>query len=150
MRTSGTWLALILVLAAAPVVWGEAPADPLADAFELAATRPGMQVMRVAGDSMRPFFSDGAVVVVKTVSAEHLAPGMVVVYRNRFGETITHRLLARVAGGWRVKGESNREPDTTLVTPRNLIGMVYAIFSSAPNESVALARVEVVLAAPAR
>ena len=151
MMAGGIWPCLVLALAALqPALGAGSLPDPLADAKILAASRPGLCVMRVVGDSMRPFFDDGAVVVVKSIPVELLAPGMVIVYRNRFGETVTHRLVANVAGGWRVKGESNIKADSTLVTAHNLIGLVYAVFCGRPADSPSLAAVAVALAAPAR
>jgi len=146
-------LLLITTLAIGP--WakgGAAAADPLADASVLAAARPGLRVMRVRGESMEPFFSDGAVLVVKAISAARLSPGMVIVYRNRFGETVAHRVIAAAAGGWRVQGQANDRPDTTLVTPANLIGVVYAVFTAMPAVASAPvpSSVEVALAAPVR
>jgi signal peptidase I len=111
MKASGIkWLVFILALAASPVARCEGTADPLADARTLASAHDGLRVMRVQGASMMPFFDDGAVVVVKSIPVERLYPGMVIVYRNRFGETIAHRLVAAVAGGWRIKGEANGRP----------------------------------------
>ena len=152
MMAGGIWPCLVLALAALqPALGAGSLPDPLADAKVLAASRPGLCVMRVVGDSMRPFFDDGAVVVVKSIPVEFLAPGMVIVYRNRFGETVTHRVVVKVDGGWRVKGESNTKPDSTLVTARNLIGLVYAVFCARPPpDSPSLSAVAVALAAPAR
>lgn len=145
-------LALIAALALGPGAKGgtEAAADPLADARALAADRPGLRVMRVRGESMEPFFGDGAVVVVKAISFTRLQAGMLVVYRNRFGEVIAHRAVADVTGGWRVKGEANGKPDSTLVTAGNLIGVVYATFNAAPPATPALEAVEIAFASPAR
>ncbi|MES1166360.1 MAG: signal peptidase I [Pseudomonadota bacterium] len=147
-----SWLALMAALAVGPGAKGspERVADPLADAGALVSAHPGLRVMRVQGESMVPFFTDGAVVVVKTIPVSRLLPGMVVVYRNRFGEMIAHRVLAAMAGGWKVKGQANDTPDSTLVTERNLIGVVYAVFNAPPPATPALAAVEVALAAPAR
>ena len=128
----------------------EAVSDPLADASALVSTRPGLRVMRVQGESMEPFFSDGAIVVVKAIPFARLHSGALVVYRNRFGEIITHRVEAVAPGGWRVKGQANSRPDSTLVTAANLIGVVYATFNAAPQATPALQAVEVALAAPAR
>jgi signal peptidase I len=153
MRTCrSSCLALIAALAIGPGAKGgpDGAADPLADACALASARPGLRVMRVQGESMAPFFTDGAVVIVKTIPVARLHPGMVIVYRNRFGETIAHRVLAAAAGGWQVKGQANGAPDSTLVTEKNLIGVVYAVFNAPPPATPALAAVDVALAAPAR
>jgi signal peptidase I len=106
--------------------------------------------MRVRGESMEPFFGDGAVVVVKAIPFARLHAGEIIVYRNRFNEVITHRLVEPAPGGWRVKGQANGTVDTTLVTAGNLVGVVYATFHVAPPVTPALEAVDVALAAPAR
>jgi signal peptidase I len=127
----------------------------LADAQKLATARPGASVMRIEGKSMLPFFGEGSVVVIKKIDPAKLRAGMVVVYTNRFGETVAHRLVATVAGGWVAQGYNNSMPDSTVVSGSNLLGVVYATFhSSGVLESVdlaALARsIPAALAAPAR
>ena len=99
--------------------------------------------MRVRGTSMEPFFADGAVVVVRPLGFARLATGMLVIYRNRFGETVAHRLIAHTEDGWRAKGQANDKPDSTLVTPTNFIGVVYATFNDpAPisSDSISVTR----------
>lgn len=127
----------------------------LVDALAVAAHRPNLSVVRVAGESMLPYFSDEAVLVVKKIEAARLRPGMTVVYLNRFGEKVAHRVIARVEGGWQVKGYNNDRPDSTVVNGENLLGVVYATFYSVGRPKVELAAtdlpsVETVLAAPAK
>ena len=130
--------------------------DALTDAQALARTHDGARVMKIAGTSMLPYFGDGALVVVTPIDEAKLRAGMLVVYRNRFGEIIAHRLVARQDSGWQIKGYNNDQPDSTLVTDANLLGVVYATFyTSRPSvPAVQLAAttvpVEVALAAPAR
>jgi signal peptidase I len=157
-------VAMVIALAGSGLVWGagEAPISPisletaLADARALAAQHPNMTVMRIEGLSMLPYFGEGSVIVVKKISETRLRDGMVVVYRNYFGDTVAHRLVARVDGGWTVKGANNSRADTTIVTNRNLLGVVYAIFQTSGVASVPALRVtslhsvQVALAAPAR
>lgn len=129
----------------------------LADAHRLAAPK-GDKVVRVAGDSMLPYFGDGAVLVVRPGRIEGVREGSVVLYRNRFGETVAHRLEARSEAGWIVRGVNNREADSTLVTADNFLGTVYATFYSGNVSAdtapalggVAAGEVELALAAPAR
>lgn len=129
----------------------------MTDAHRLAAIK-GDKVVRVEGVSMLPYFGDGSVLVVKAAKVDALRAGMVVLYRNRFGETVAHRLEARVADGWTVRGANNLAADTTVVSAANLLGTVYATFYSDPrtredslNAVGALAgATEVALAAPAR
>jgi len=130
--------------------------DALADAQALAGTHDGAEVMRIAGTSMLPYFGDGALVVVKPIEEGKLRAGMLVVYRNRFGETIAHRLVARQDSGWQIQGCNNAQPDSTLVTSANLLGVVYATFyTSSPGIpagqlAATTTPVETALAAPAR
>ncbi len=128
----------------------------LRDAHLLAAGYEQAEVVRVAGDSMLPFFGDGSVLVTKPVAPERLLPGMVVVYRNRFGETVAHRVEGRTEDGWIVRGFNNDRADSTAVNASNLLGVVYGTFYSngrvEDEAAVAavLAHTPVALAAPAR
>ena len=107
---------------------------------------------------MLPYFGDGSVLIVRATTVEKLREGSVVLYKNRFGETVAHRLETRTAEGWTVRGANNREADSTVVTAENLLGTVYATFYSDPasrDESLRFASAlasstEVALAAPAR
>jgi len=127
----------------------------LADAQKLADARPGARVMRIEGRSMLPFFGEGSVVVVKKIDPAKLRAGMVVVYTNRFGETVAHRLVATTEGGWTAQGYNNETADSTVVNGSNLQGVVYVTFhSNGRLDSVDLAgfvkSIPAALAAPAR
>ena len=130
----------------------------LRDAHLLATRHDGAQVLRVSGRSMLPFFGDGAILVMKPISVVDLRPGMVVVYQNRFGEAVAHRVLSAIEGGWRVHGYNNDRADSTRVDQSNLRGVVYAIFHPRRSQglgndaaTIDLARATAsVLAAPAR
>jgi signal peptidase I len=156
--------AIVIALAGSGLVRGEneLPVSPisletaLADARALAAQHANMSVMRIEGVSMLPYFGEGSVLVVKKINEARLHEGMVVVYTNRFGDTVAHRLVARVDGGWQVKGWNNDRADTTVVNATNLLGVVYATFHSSGSASApalyatTLNSVQVALAAPAR
>jgi signal peptidase I len=124
----------------------------LSDAQKLATARPGAQVMRIEGKSMLPFFGEGSVVVIKKIDPAKLRAGMVVVYTNRFGETVAHRLVTVASGGWIAQGYNNSSADSTVVNGSNLIGVIYATFHS--NGHANLSELAMVvpsaLAAPAR
>ncbi len=130
----------------------------LRDAYALAGQYPGAQVVRIVGNSMKPFFHDGAVLVLRPVSPGALRPGLMAAYTNRFGETIVHCVVKSTAEGWQVKGYDNHRPDSTPLTPANLKGAVYAIFhpltstaaKNQPEVARLLAMTPEVLAAPAR
>lgn len=129
----------------------------LRDAHQLASLRDDLDVVRVEGRSMLPFFGDGAVLVVKTtVAAQNLRPGMLVIYENHLGERVVHRVEDHDRNGnWVVRGWNNVQSDSTRVSDRNLIGVVYATFHAAPQVMVADAAslslsTPVALAAPAK
>ncbi len=153
--------ALCAILAAVPVrAAGSLPAGAkvdaaLSDALALVANRPGMSVVRVAGESMLPYFGDNTVVVVRKIDAARVRVGMIAVYVNRFGDKVAHRIIGAVEGGWQVKGYNNDRADSTVVNGSNLLGIVYATFNSVGRAPVAIAAanlpaVETVYAAPAR
>lgn len=165
MKTARTLTRLLLALAGLALVNGAVAAiNPvtgvsmvtvLKDAHELADNRADLKVLRVEGVSMLPYFGDGSVIVVKSLPAEKLRAGMVVVYKNRFNETVAHRLVNTTAAGWTAAGYNNREADSTPVTAANLVGVVYATFhSNAVADPMMLAAAgkatPVALAAPAR
>jgi signal peptidase I len=142
-------------LAAEKPVSGVSMMAALKDARALTANRADLKILRVEGVSMLPFFGSGAVLVVKTVSAEKLRTGMVVVYTNRFNETVAHRIVGGSASGWVAAGYNNTESDSTPVNAGNLIGVVYATFhTNGVMDETMLAAVNasapVALAAPAR
>jgi len=110
----------------------------VADALAVAGDRPEMSVLRIAGRSMEPYFSDDAVIVVKKIDAARLRIGMIAVYVNRFGEKVAHRVIAPVAGGWQVKGYNNDRADSTVVHAGNLLGIVYATFTPAGSAPAAV------------
>lgn len=129
-----------------------------ADANALADRHAGSAVVIVSGDSMVPYFRNGDVLVMKPIAAAALQPGMVVVYRNRFHETVAHRVTAPTEGGWTVKGYANERTDTTVVSAENLLGVVYAVFHPRDSHGATVAGLDtgshrpptVALAAPAR
>jgi len=131
-------------------------ADPaLRDARLVAAQRSDLAVLQVSGQSMLPFFDEGTVIVAQRIDPARLRLGMVAVYVNRFGQTVVHRIVRKVDGGWQVQGYHNRRPDTTVVNAANLLGIVYAVFQplAPPSPRVAAAGpspVAIAHAAPAR
>jgi signal peptidase I len=128
----------------------------LSDAHTVALRHGGMQVLRIAGTSMLPFFGEGSLVIVKKIEAAQLRAGMVVVYQNRFGETVAHRLVEQGANGWVAQGFNNNAVDSTPVSDANLVGVVYATFHSngqnagLPSFASLTAKTQVALAAPAK
>jgi signal peptidase I len=96
------------------------------DAELLAAREPGREVLFGAGESMAPVYGDGSVLVTRPIDYRQLRPGMTVVYINVEGRRVAHRLIRQEDHGWRAQGINNAAPDSDLVTPENLVGVVYA------------------------
>jgi signal peptidase I len=166
MKAALKFLTLVLLITGS--VWGVNPvakseafapmslAAALHDAAALLDRHPAAAVMRIEGDSMLPFFGDGAVVVVRPVASERLRPGMIVVYRNADGERVAHRVMGLNKEGWVVRGYNNDREDSTRVTAENLEGVIYATFYTNPRAgdpvlmAAVSAGVPVALAAPAK
>ena len=81
-----------------------------------------------AGNSMAPLYGGNAIVVTNPIDFDDLTPGLVVVYQNSAGHNVVHKLSHRQGRYWVAVGENNRYIDEELVTPENLIGVVYATF----------------------
>jgi hypothetical protein len=47
---------------------------------------------------------------------------------------VVHRLVIKLADGWRIMGLNNDRIDDELVTPQNLIGVIYASFNYDADE----------------
>jgi signal peptidase I len=165
MKTALTLAKILLAVAGLAIVGAVNAAEKplsgismtvaLKDAYAMTANRSDLKVLRVEGVSMLPFFGSGAVLVVKKLPVEKLRAGMVVVYTNRFNETVAHRLVGAAANGWVAAGYNNTSSDSTPVNATNLMGVVYATFhTNGVTDPVMLAAVNastpVALAAPAR
>lgn len=129
-----------------PVGCVESPSDPACkaapatdvgrmqawkDAEAVAAMGPGRLTVIGAGESMLPVYGEGTVLVLSKISFDSLKSGMQVAYLNDNGRLVVHVLVDsdNAAGGWRVRGLNNENEDDALVTPRNLVGLVYASFA---------------------
>lgn len=96
------------------------------DAEMLAGREAGREALVGGGDSMKPIYGDNTMLVVTPINYADLQEGMTVVYTNRHGRRVAHQLLSPTRSGWRVQGLNNEAEDAELVTPENLIGVVYA------------------------
>jgi len=113
---------------------GTARREAWHDAELLAAIEPGRDVLLGAGDSMAPIYGDGTILVIRPVAFEDLREGMTVVYLNSEGRRVAHRLVRHEQEGWRAQGLNNRDPDSELVTARNLVGQLYASLARPPED----------------
>jgi len=96
------------------------------DAEMLAARDPGRTALVGGGTSMNPVYGDNTMLVAVPIDFKDLQAGMYVVYINRNNRRVAHRLVAKESKGWRAQGLNNPEEDNDLVTPENLIGVIYA------------------------
>lgn len=80
---------------------------------------------------MEPLYRAGTAVVVHEQSFFTLRPGMAVIYRGSEGHCVAHVLIKELRGGWIAQGLNNCEPDRTLVTRENLVGVITAAYASA-------------------
>lgn len=110
------------------------------DAELLAAREPGREVLLGAGESMAPVYGDGSVLVTRPIDYRQLRAGMTVVYVNSEGHRVAHRLIRLEDHGWRAQGINNGTPDPELVTPENLVGVVYASLAQDAGATPAAAR----------
>ncbi len=83
-----------------------------------------------SGTSMLPVYGENTVLVITKIDYAALQRGMQVVYVSGSGVRVLHVLVEQVARGWRVQGLNNEAEDNELVTPSNLIGVVYASFTT--------------------
>jgi len=103
------------------------------DASVLASRGQGRQALVGGGASMNPVYGENTMLVVHPIAYQDLKVGMTVVYLSKAGHRVAHQLIAKERGGWRAQGINNANQDAELVTPENLIGVVYAsIVSEAP------------------
>lgn len=104
------------------------------DAEMLAQRGDGRSAAAGAGTSMLPIYGDNTMLVINAVPYDSLKPGMIVAYRNSFGFEVVHKLIGKQTHGWRVEGLNNEEADRELVTPENLVGVVYATINYDADE----------------
>jgi hypothetical protein len=106
----------------------------LAAAEAMAARHEGDFVLQGFGRSMEPVYLAGTAVVVHPTAMHMLRRGMAVVYRNPRGADVAHMLLERTTRGWIAIGLNNAEPDATLVTEENLVGIIKHAFAAEQTE----------------
>lgn len=141
-RTACCVLTTICFLAACPVhagddPWirgvytGESPRPVAAQQMEAwqeasawAERTPDSFVLVGHGESMRPLYAPGAILLLRQVPYGELKRGQTVLYRNRENKVVAHVLVAHTRDGWRARGLGNRLHDLEPVHAGNLIGVV--------------------------
>jgi hypothetical protein len=104
------------------------------DAKAVAARGAGRLPAVGSGTSMQPVYGEDTLLVISPISYDQLQPGMMVAYRNSRGVRVVHRLVVKLADGWRIMGLNNDRVDADVVTPQNLIGVIYASFNYDADE----------------
>jgi hypothetical protein len=99
------------------------------DAKVVASRGPGRMPAVGTGSSMQPVYGEDTLLVINPIAYEDLRPGMTVAYRNQRGVRVVHRLVVKLADGWRIIGINNDRVDDDVVTRENLIGVIYASFN---------------------
>lgn len=104
--------------------------DALFAAKAIQAKDPKRMVGWGKGSSMSPIYSENTLLVTAPVKYDELEVDMIVAYKNSKGKNVVHRLVRRSGEYWVAQGINNENADEELVTPENLIGVVYATFQS--------------------
>ncbi|MDD3179786.1 MAG: S24/S26 family peptidase [Opitutaceae bacterium] len=106
-------------------------ADARQQAEACAAQFPEAFVLAAAGESMKPLYSNGTILVCRRIAYAELERGMTILYRNQEHQVVAHLLVARARDGWRVAGLNNSRQDMEPVVADNLVGVVVAAFTPA-------------------
>lgn len=105
------------------------------DAQMVAGREPGSRAVVGSGASMKPMYGNDTMLVITPIAYDRLRPGMIVAYLSHTGVRVVHQLVKKLPGGWQVKGLNNEVVDRELVTPQNLIGVIYASFNYETDET---------------
>ena len=84
-----------------------------------------------SGQSMRPLYEPGTILVLRQIPYAQLKYGQTVLYRNHLRKVVAHVLIARGRDGWRLQGLNNRTHDMEALRPDNLVGVVIAAYQPA-------------------
>ena len=86
-------------------------------------TESSQTLLRYHGRSMWPYFQDGDLLTYLPVAPDRVKIGDCIVYRNRDGQLVTHRVVA-TQQGWVTRGDALKTPDVEKVAPGQLLGRV--------------------------
>lgn len=104
------------------------------DTTVVAGQQPGRHAATGRGESMAPIYTDSSVLLFNPIKYDELRVGMRIAYVNSEGRRVVHQLMEKTAAGWTVMGLNNARIDTDLVTPKNLLGVVYVDFNPIPDD----------------
>ena len=84
----------------------------------------GIQSMVVLTGSMEPTIPVGSIVFIK--ADQNYQEKAIITFTNKAGTTVTHRLVEKTDSSgnmmFRTKGDANEQPDSELVSPRDVLG----------------------------
>lgn len=101
--------------------------NALRDAQTVASMNGAWKVMRGAGLSMNPYYSEKSLLLVDTQVQNRIEPGMVIVYRDQSGERVGHTVVAATPAGFITRGLNNPTNDTALVSAAAIEGVVFGV-----------------------
>jgi hypothetical protein len=81
-----------------------------------------------SGDSMRPLYEPGTILVLRQIPYGRLQPGQTVLYRNRQQKNVAHVLVTHARDGWRARGLNNPHHDMEPIREGNYVGVVIAAY----------------------
>jgi hypothetical protein len=99
-------------------------------ASRLAESTDRAFVLVGSGDSMRPLYEPGTILVLQQVPYSELKRGQTVLYRNRQQKIVAHVLVTRARDGWRAQGLNNPGHDLEPIRDTNLLGIVIAAYQA--------------------
>ena len=105
------------------------------DANSLINNRKNWFYANVVGESMRMYYPHQSTVIIKPIDFSSVKVGQVVAYKNNFGDEVVHRVEKKVDGGFLMKGSNNKGLDSTVLTDKNILGVVYVTFNEKSNTS---------------
>lgn len=97
-------------------------------ASTLAERTEGAFVLVGSGDSMRPLYQPGTILVLRQVPYDELQRGQTVLYRNQRQKIVAHVLVALTRDGWRARGLNNPRHDMEPILEKNCVGVVIAAY----------------------
>lgn len=134
-----TVLATIVLLAATLTTFASPKSSAsfekaLADAEMVASFNADWTVHRTKGDSMGDFFGSNSLIVVQKAGIEDIRTGMMIVYRSKDGELVSHKVMQHNGDSLRTQGTANWSMDPDPVTNDMIVGAIFCVFhaNSAP------------------
>ncbi|MGB0416807.1 MAG: S24/S26 family peptidase [Coraliomargarita sp.] len=106
----------------------------LSDAEMVASLNPDWSVHRTKGNSMGDFFGNNSLIVVQKAGIENIRTGMMIVYRSKQGELVSHKVMQHNGDSLRTQGTANWSLDPEPVTDDMIVGAIFCVFhaNSAP------------------